>query len=87
MRNLQKGIVKCMMGMLGRNLYRGWLFSRPSFRGGVGGVKYCCKQCRSNFGLPNYLVIHSTVALRGLTIHLIFDTVSSELQITFFNKQ
>jgi len=48
--NLQEGIVQYMMGVLGENLDRGWFYSRPSFRGGVGGVKNCWNPCRSNFG-------------------------------------
>ena len=39
-KNLQKQTVECMMGVLRKNLDQGWVYSRPSFRGGVEGVRY-----------------------------------------------
>jgi hypothetical protein len=66
LKNLQEGTVEYMMGVLGRNLDRGWLYSRSSFRDGVGGVKNCWNPCRSNFGLPNNFV---TFLLCGLLVN------------------
>ena len=38
LKHLRKGIVECMMGVLGSYLDRGWCYSRPSYRIGVGGL-------------------------------------------------
>jgi len=45
------------MGVLGRYLDRGWFYSCPSFRGGVGAVTYCLNRCNSNFSFPSKFVI------------------------------
>jgi hypothetical protein len=39
LKNLQEGSVEFTMGEFGRNLLGGWFYSRPSFRGEVGGVQ------------------------------------------------
>jgi len=38
LKNLWKGIVECMMGVLGSYLDRGWCYSHPSFRIEVEGL-------------------------------------------------
>jgi hypothetical protein len=57
LKNLWKGIVECMMGMLGKYLDRGWFYCRPSFRVGVEAVMYCWNRCSSNFSFSNTFVI------------------------------
>ena len=57
LKNLQKGFVEGLMDVLGRNLEGGCFYSRPSFRDGVGRVKYCWNGCRSNFSFTKNFVI------------------------------
>jgi hypothetical protein len=44
-------------GVLVRYLDRGWFYSCPSFRDGVGAVKYCLNRCTSYFSFPSKFVI------------------------------
>jgi len=37
LKNLQEGTVENVMGVVGKNLDRGWFYSRPSFTGWGGG--------------------------------------------------
>jgi hypothetical protein len=54
LRYLRKGIVKCMMGVLGRYLNRGWFYCH--LVSGVGwGVKDCWNS--SNFSFRNKFII------------------------------
>ena len=57
LKNLWKGIVQHMMGVLGRYRDRGWFYSCLVSGLGQRGLKCCWNNCNSNFSFPNEFII------------------------------